>query len=150
MYYLLFNDVCVHTIGTLNGFGIWFPKGLLGVVTNLTDDSGLQRVTIRPGYSSGLNWVKGTVRTPLGGINVSWAVNTTTTRTSTGVTGGGVQLNVSIPVGTEASIWIPGQAGEVYETGLPAVKVKSLMYMGQDGDDSVWKVGSGLYAFTVQ
>ena len=56
-------------------------------------------------------------------------------------------LNLSVPVNSRARVWLPAaRPADVFEGGSnPATQVAQ--YIGQDGDDTVWNVGSGSYTF---
>ena len=120
--------------GTLNGFGVWFSQGLLGVKADPAAP-GFSQFDIRPAYDVGLGSVSGTTYSPMGDIGTSWAVADQVT-----------SLNVTIPVNTRAAVWIPASSPDkVTEGGGPAVQAAD--FIRQDGDSTVWSVGSGSYTF---
>ena len=96
--------------GTLNGFGLWFPQGLLGVQP--TDVPG--RLDVRPAYAVGLGHASGVVATPLGAVEVSWSA-------AAGGGDAGVALNLTVPFNTVLQVWIPAvSAAHVAEGGALA------------------------------
>ena len=128
--------------GTLNGFGVWFSQSLVGVTADPTFP-GLTTFNVRPAFGVGLESAGGTVWTPRGAVKVSWAVKTSGDRDS----GVALNLNLTVPVNAKATVWIPAGEKSVMEGSGPASAAAT--YLRQDGDDSVWRVGSGTYVFTV-
>ena len=127
--------------GCLNGFGLWFPQGLLGV---RAEDSmpGFARFTLRPAYGvGGLAYAQGAVVTPRGDIAVAWRV----------LQGGGTELNVSVPANSAALIYFPGDGPDaVLEGGIPAATADGVRYVGLDPRNhslTLWSVGSGSFEF---
>ena len=120
---------------THNGFGLWFYQGLLGIRPDPAHP-GFGAFTVRPGFKSGLAWARGAIYTPHGPVNVSWSVG-----------GNSTVLNLSVPVNSRARVWLPAATpADVLEGGSsPATQVAQ--YIGQDGNDTVWSVGSGSYTF---
>ena len=121
--------------GCMNGFGLWFPQGILGVRAD-PDFPGFSRFTVRPAFSINIMHAEGKVATPRGAVSVSW-----TTPSATATT-----LKLVVPFNSIATVWLPATAASaVSEGGKPATS--SATFMRQDGADTVWEVGSGEYAF---
>jgi len=60
----------------------------------------------------------------------------------------GVQVNVIVPVNTQAMLWFPGQADQVYESSN--IAKESVRFVRQEGAESIWQVGSGQYTFATK
>jgi alpha-L-rhamnosidase len=121
--------------GCMNGFGLWFPQGILGVRAD-PDFPGFSRFAVRPAFGINITQAEGKVATPHGAVSVSW-----TTPSATATT-----LKLVVPFNTVATVWLPATAASaVSEGGKPATS--SATFVRQDGADTVWEVGSGEYAF---
>ena len=122
--------------GCMNGFGLWFPQGILGVRADPAFP-GFSRFTVRPAFGINITQAEGKVATPRGAVGVAW-----TTPSATAAT-----LKLVVPFNTIATVWLPAKAaGAVSEGGKPATS--SATFVRQDGADTVWEVGSGDYAFS--
>lgn len=77
------------------------------------EETGWERIRIKPYVPGDLEHAEGQVMTPRGKVSAGWKKT---------AEGRGLQLNVDIPVGTGASVWIPAEdAGsiEIWESGTP-------------------------------
>ena len=143
-----------------------FPQGLLGVKPGAaaapglpTDYNSHRLVAVRPAYGAGgLRRATGNVGTPFGAIAVAWAMSGGVGGAGGaggggvgGVGGVGLQLNLSVPVNARAAVWIlAGSAADVSEGGGAASAAAGVAFVRQEGPDTVWSVGSGVYMFEVK
>ncbi len=84
-----------------NGIGTWFYQALGGIIPDI-DHPGYEHFTVAPQYPDALQWVRVKKECPYGSITVDW-------RRMEGRT----QLNVTVPVGTTATIHTPEGVKEV-------------------------------------
>lgn len=82
-----------------NGIGIWFYQALAGIRPDETS-AGYRHFFIDPQYPEGVTWVKASKPTPYGPITIRWEKVTDT---------GELTLDVTLPVGTTATITIPNR-----------------------------------------
>jgi alpha-L-rhamnosidase len=118
------------------GFSLWFNQGVLGVRSGAP---GFAAFAVRPAYGvGGVSWARGTTASPLGAIDSSWAL-----------VGSALALNVSVPANAAATLYIPAAAGpgSVTEGGAPARLAPGVRFLRQEGNNTVWLVGSGSFAF---
>ena len=89
-----------------------------------------------------LTAASGSVNTKHGVVNVSWVDDGSSP----------VTLDVSVPIGTVAEVWLIGKASAVAESGKPAREAEGVSLLREAphrGEDySVWRVDSGSYAFS--
>ncbi len=83
-----------------NGTGSWFYQALGGIVP-LEDFPGYEKVRINPQVPKGISWAKTYKETPYGKLSVDWKIDA-----------GAMEMNITIPVGTEAEVVIPEGATE--------------------------------------
>lgn len=84
-----------------NGIGTWFYQALGGIIPD-EEHPGYEHFTVTPQYPDALQWTRVNKETPYGTITVEW-------RRLAGKT----QLNVTIPVGSTATISLPDGQKEV-------------------------------------
>ena len=129
---------------TLLGPALWIPQGLLGV------GPGGRSFSLRPAFSvGGVVSAAGSVWTPLGVITVEWSVGVAK------LPGGEEQqrsscinLTLSIPPNAVGEVWIPADGPEaVSEGGSPATNVLGVIFLRQEGNLTVWALGSGNFFF---
>lgn len=117
----------------------WFFEDLAGYRST---GAGFSEVEFRPEVpGSGLDWVKASTDTVRGTVATSWRK-----------TDSGLELEVTVPAGSNGVVHMPASsAAVVRETGtgksLPADKAPGVRLVGQQGDRVVYKVGSGTYKF---
>ncbi len=114
----------------------WFYKSLAGICPE-KDAAGFDRFTIKPGVVGDLEWVKASYHSARGIIESNW---------NTGE--GKLHLEVTIPVNTVATLYIPSENPEnVREGGLDLKEVRGISEYGQEGKYTRIKAGSGHYHF---
>lgn len=84
-----------------NGIGTWFYQALGGIIPD-EEHPGYEHFTVAPQYPDALQWTRVNKETPYGTITVEW-------RRLAGKT----QLNVTVPVGSTATIELPDGQKEV-------------------------------------
>jgi len=137
-----------HNHPMFGSVGSWLYKALAGI--NLAPESaGFEKIRIVPQMVRDLRYAAGSTRTVRGEVSSSWSRDDRT-----------VQLEVVIPVGSEAEVVIPGfnlenvvikegdQAvwdGQGYKAGVQGIRSVEKAQPG-----FLIKVGSGRYAFKLQ
>ncbi|MCF0197680.1 MAG: alpha-rhamnosidase, partial [Bacteroidaceae bacterium] len=84
-----------------NGIGTWFYEALAGIQPDASRP-GYRHFYVCPQPVDGISWVRATVPTPQGEVRVEWH------KTEAGA----FTLQVHIPIGSEATIRMPGEAGK--------------------------------------
>jgi alpha-L-rhamnosidase len=98
---------------------------------------GYKTITIRPVLGPGLSWAKTALESPYGRIATSWKVDAT-----------GLQLDVTIPPNTSATVYVPtSDAACVTESGMPVAKASNVKFLRQEAGTAVYEVGAGTYQF---
>lgn len=117
----------------------WFFNWLGGVQPD-SAAAGCDQIVIRPQAVPDLNWVRCSYMSARGRVTSDWTRE-----------GAALQLNVGIPVGVAALVYVPaGAAAEVTESGAPLATAPGIEVVRTDGDAVVCRVGSGRYAFTIK
>lgn len=78
-----------------NGIGSWFYQSLGGIRTD-EKAPGYKHIVIQPRLVEGISWVDLSKDTPYGALKLRWEKDDTT-----------FSLNVHIPVGSTATVWLP-------------------------------------------
>lgn len=116
--------------------GAWYYRALAGIRANIRAP-GFKEFTVKPEITGDLTWVQAAYDSIHGRISSAW------TRTNEQF-----QLDVTIPVNTLASIYIPARGRDsVTESGEPAVRSPGVQFVRMDGGRAVFRVRSGAYKF---
>ena len=98
---------------------------------------GYQRIRIEPVIREGLTWANTSYNSVHGKICTAWKVN-----------GSELELNVTIPANTTATIFVPANdATDVTESGKPTVIAEGVKFLRMDNGNAVYTVESGNYRF---
>lgn len=115
----------------------WFYHDLAGIGSDPVGP-GFKQIIIQPQPVGDVSWCKATYRSVRGPITSDWQRND-----------GAFTLRVTIPANTTATVFVPSKAAEtVTESSLPAVRASGVTFLRQEGDRSVFRIGSGSYTFT--
>lgn len=91
-----------HVHNCFNGIGTWFYQALGGIVPQ-ENHPGYRRFTVKPQIPEGIDWVNVTKETPYGTISVKWQT-----------AGNDLSLDLTVPAGTEAEVWLPTRSSSVW------------------------------------
>ena len=145
------NSFAHYSFGAV---GEWMFKTIGGIETN---GPGFKHIIIRPFPDGRLSWAKVSYDSIRGPITTAWEIeerrqssgwdllhlDSSNERIPTLV------LEVTIPANTDATVYIPSQDPQsVTERGKPASQAEGVTYIGTDGHNAVFRIGSGRYKFT--
>jgi alpha-L-rhamnosidase len=145
------NSFAHYSFGAV---GEWMFKTVGGIDTN---GPGYKHIVIRPCPDGRLSWAKVSYDSIRGPIATSWKIenrrqstgwdllhlDSNNQRVSTFV------LEVTIPANTDATVYIPTRYPErVTESGKSASQAECVTFIGSEGTNAVFRVGSGRYRFT--
>jgi hypothetical protein len=117
----------------------WFYSGLAGISQ---DDSSVafDRIKIRPEPVGDITSAKGSFHSPYGWIISEWEKEE-----------GHFQLNVEIPVNTNATIYLPADTAlNIFVNGVAVKDAPEAKWTGYKDKKAVIKIGSGKYKFEVK
>lgn len=84
-----------HIHNCYNGIGSWFYQALAGINPD-EQNPGYRNIIIRPQVIDAITWVEASKDTPYGRVEVRWET-----------ADGGFTLNVKVPAGSTASVYMP-------------------------------------------
>lgn len=134
-------DAGVGSFGSQNHFMLgqineWFFHDLAGIAS---DTAGFKKIIIKPAVVGDLTWVKGRYDSVRGPITTEWH------REKARFT-----LDVAIPPGTTATVFIPAQKSEdVTEGGTSAEKSSGVKFLHMKNGNAAFEIASGKYRFAV-
>ena len=121
---------------TLISVGMWFIQGVGGIQVDETQP-GFKHVILRPAPLGDLKWAKTKYESIHGTIVSDWRIEH-----------GQFKLNVTIPVNTTASLYIPAaSADSVQEGSKRADRAPGVKFLRMDSQYAVFQVASGNYQF---
>jgi alpha-L-rhamnosidase len=127
------NSRCHPTFGCV---GAWLYQGLAGIKPDASAP-GFKKIVIQPCVVQGLTWAEATYDSVHGRVASRWQVSD-----------GKLQLCISIPVNTTATVYVPAaDAQAVRESGLPAANAPGVQFLRKEQAAAVFAVGSGTYQF---
>jgi alpha-L-rhamnosidase len=117
----------------------WFYTGLAGI-RQTPDTPGFRQFVIAPQMVDGIDQVKASYVSVQGKIAVSWARSDSR-----------IQLRVTVPGNTQATVEIPVERGQrITEGGVPLGRASGVEVVRRDAARLVARVGSGTYEFLAQ
>jgi alpha-L-rhamnosidase len=120
----------------MGSVGAWFYKYLGGINTD-AQAPGFKRFIIHPYAPGDLTWVRSEYTSMYGVIRSAWRKE-----------GAGFHLNVTVPVNTTATVYVPANdASQVSESGKPAAEAAGVKWLRNEKGSVVFEVGSGNYQF---
>jgi alpha-L-rhamnosidase len=120
----------------LGSCGDWLYENIGGIRRDPAA-AAFKRIIIQPRPGGGLTHAEAKYRSPYGLIATQWRIE-----------GGHFFLDVTIPVGTKATIVVPAtSASTVTESKTPASAVKTLQFIDFGNQTVSYGVGSGSYSF---
>lgn len=133
----------------------WMFKTIGGIDT---DGPAYQHIIIRPRPEGRLSSAKASYDSIRGKIATSWTVRKTTERSrwslsrrrrnGTGRAITQLTLDVTIPANTKATVYVPtADAAGITEGSRPVMDSPGVLFIGTDGDNAKFEIGSGSYTF---
>lgn len=117
---------------------IWYYENIAGIKGNPVAP-GFKKIIMNPDFPDGLTWAKATFRSMHGIIKSDWSRSDDHLR-----------WNVTVPVNTEAEIYLPTAKKNVLEGGESVSKVKGIKFLRSENGRSVFRIGSGKYEFEIK
>lgn len=117
---------------------VWFYRKLAGMNTD-PENPGYRNIIFRPQPAGDLTYASYSNLTPYGTAGIRWEKKDKN-----------FVMNVKVPVGSTATVYVPaGSAGEVRENGSAVKKKnKNITYTGQEDNYAVFRVNAGSYSFS--
>jgi hypothetical protein len=129
------GDSSIHN--SFLSIGGWFYAGLAGIRPD-PEGPGFQKIVIRPAPVGNLTWVRASYESVGGRIRSHWKK-----------ADGALTLEVAIPPGAMATVYVPTTAAQsVTEGGKPAAQAEGVRLLRTEPGAAVFEVSSGEYAFS--
>jgi alpha-L-rhamnosidase len=107
----------------------WMVENIGGI---RTEGPGFWKLVFAPQPGGTLSWARVGYRSVAGPVSCSWKIS-----------GGSMTVQVVVPANASATVHLPGVAGKVLESGLPAEQQKAVKVLAP----GVFETGSGSYEF---
>jgi alpha-L-rhamnosidase len=115
----------------------WLVKAVAGIMHE-GETCGFDRIVIRPAVVGDLTWATGEYRSVRGRVASAWKI-----------AGGRLHLDVTIPVGSTATVYMPATSADaVTEGGKPAGEATGVEFVRMVDGAAVYRVESGSYRFS--
>lgn len=130
------NNQGSHNHPMFGGGLTWFYRKLAGMQTD-PENPGYQHIIFKPQLIDEMSFVKYFHETTYGTAGIHWEKGQD-----------GLHMNVTVPVGSTATVYVPVKTGEeVTESGSPAASSEYVDFAGREDGYAVYKVESGVYQF---
>jgi Bacterial alpha-L-rhamnosidase 6 hairpin glycosidase domain/Alpha-L-rhamnosidase N-terminal domain/Bacterial alpha-L-rhamnosidase C-terminal domain/Bacterial alpha-L-rhamnosidase concanavalin-like domain len=125
-----------HIHDTLISIGAWFIEGIGGIRFD-EKSPGFKHFFIKPALVGDLTFARASYKSIHGKILSDWRIQD-----------GSLQLNLTVPAGTTATVWIPTTApADVTEGGRPTTESKGVVLREAEKGKAVYSLESGQYKF---
>lgn len=132
------NTRASHNHFMLGHITEWFYKDLVGIASD-PEKPGYRNCIIKPCPVGDLAWAEGTHHSIRGPIRVRWQR-----------TDGEFKLQVAVPAGTTATVFVPAEVAEqITESGKPADESEGVSLLGTSDGRVKLQIESGEYEFIV-
>jgi hypothetical protein len=112
----------------------WLYRGLGGISPAAP---GFRKITIKPALVKDLNSAQAAYESVRGTIRCAWRRED-----------GRLKMDVEVPVGAEADVYVPAKnAQAVAESGKPVIQAEGVEFIRTEGGAAVFHTGSGVYSF---
>ncbi|MGO2519744.1 MAG: family 78 glycoside hydrolase catalytic domain [Microbacterium sp.] len=116
----------------------WYFHDVGGI--EASEITGYRDIEIKPAVTAEMDWANTSLATPFGTVSNDWKSSKD----------GALTMDVTVPVGTEATVHLPAENGwAVSESGSPLEDVKGVRDIAVADGSVVVTVGSGEYSFVV-
>jgi len=133
------NEGMSHNHCMMGHIEEWFYNGLAGINPD-PNGVGFSKIIIKPQIVGDLTWVKGSYKSIYGDIISNWRIEN-----------GTLYLDVTIPVNTTATLFIPANKLEdITESGRATADSEYIKFLRMEGNACVFTAGSGTYNFAVK
>jgi len=130
------NNQGSHNHPMFGGGLTWFYRKLAGMQTD-PENPGYQHIIFKPQLIDEMSFVKYFNETIYGTAGIHWEKGED-----------GFHINVTVPVGSTATVYVPVKNGEeVTESGSPPASSAYIDFVGRDDGYAVYMVESGEYQF---
>jgi alpha-L-rhamnosidase len=124
---------------TLISIGSWFIQGIGGIRID-EEAPGFRHFLIKPALVGDLSYARARYRSAYGEIVSDWRIKD-----------GTLNLNVTVPPGTTATVYMPASvSGGITEGGRPVSRAAGVRAAGVERGRSMLNVDSGQYAFAAE
>src|SRR5262249_43913038 len=100
------------------------------------DRPAYKHIIVRPRPGGGLTYARGRLRSMFGVIESAWRKE-----------GDRLELEVTIPWNTTATVYVPSGAGDITEGGRTASESEGVKLVERLADAAIYEVGAGHYHF---
>lgn len=119
----------------------WFYHDLAGLQPD-PEGPGFRKIIIKPQPVGGITWARASYESPRGPVRCAWKIE-----------GGTFTLNITIPAGSTATVYLPTKNPATVREGsvfAPRAKGVRALLGGASGAEAIYTVESGDYTFTAE
>ncbi|MFD2163833.1 family 78 glycoside hydrolase catalytic domain [Paradesertivirga mongoliensis] len=115
---------------------VWYYENLLGIKSDYSNP-GFKQIIMKPEMIEGLNYAKGSYKSPYGLISSDWKKD-----------GKAFAWKITVPANTKALVYVPANSADaVSESGKKAGSAAGVKFIKMESNRAVYELGSGVYSF---
>jgi alpha-L-rhamnosidase len=116
---------------------VWYYENLAGIKSD-DKEVAFKKVIMNPSFINRLEYVNASYQSMYGTIKSNWKRN-----------GSSFEWNVTVPSNCKALVCFPAGKKNILERNGSIQSVEGIKYMGMQGTQEVYEIGSGAYSFEI-
>jgi alpha-L-rhamnosidase len=116
---------------------VWYYENLAGIKSD-DKEVAFRKMIMKPSFVSKLDFVNASYQSMYGAIKSSWRR-----------TADAIEWNVTVPANAKAEIYFPAGKKNITERSENIKSIEGVKYVGQENNQEVYEIGSGVYSFTI-
>jgi alpha-L-rhamnosidase len=116
---------------------VWYYENLAGIKSD-DKEVAFKKVIMNPSFINRLDYVNASYQSMYGTIKSNWKRN-----------GSSIEWNVTVPANCKALVYFPAGKKNILERNGRIQSVEGIKYMGMQGAQEVYEIGSGAYSFLI-
>ncbi|MCI8497711.1 MAG: family 78 glycoside hydrolase catalytic domain, partial [Clostridiales bacterium] len=135
-----FGDVSMNSFNHYSYGSIqeWMMRYSLGIERDEAQP-GYKHIILQPTFGGTLTYAKGHYDSVYGRISSGWTLN-----------GKDFTYDVTIPANTTATLYLPTETTDVFESGKALAEAEGIQVIGEKNGKLVMELGSGTYSFSTK
>jgi alpha-L-rhamnosidase len=116
---------------------VWYYENLAGIKSD-DKEVAFKKIIMKPSFVKGLDFVGASYHSMYGVISSDW-----------GRIGDSIRWEVTVPPNSRAVMYFPSGRKNINERSENIQAIEGVKYIGQEKEQEVYEIGSGVYSFTI-
>jgi len=116
---------------------VWYYENLAGIKSD-DKEVAFKKIIMHPSFVNELDHVDASYQSMYGTIKSNWKRN-----------GNAIEWNVTVPANCKAVMYFPVGRKNITERKENLQSIEGVKYLGREGEQEVYEIGSGVYSFKI-